>query len=183
MTVPDLAHARTVVELGQQAIGQAVRRLAELGGPERQQVFAYDLAHAAAGVATARAMLAYGARGAVEARLTSGFVADAVHDLVSKVIGREQLWGVDPVLLAPAHDFLFSEFDAAIGHHRRFDLDALRERTPPGCRVVEASYLDSMGILASLANAILHASAPFHIRARPSDAIQRPDVDQRPSGA
>ena len=87
------------------------RRLAELGGPDRQQVFAYDLAHAAAGVATAKAMLAYGERGDVEARLTCGFVADAVHDLVSKLIGREQLWGVDPVLLAPAHDFVTAHRD------------------------------------------------------------------------
>jgi (2S)-methylsuccinyl-CoA dehydrogenase len=51
-------------------------------------------------------MLPYGERGDEEARLTCGFVADAVHDVVSKLIGREQLWGVDPVLLAPAHDFL-----------------------------------------------------------------------------
>ncbi len=106
MTVPDLAPARTVVELAEQAVGQAVRRLAELGGPDRQQVFAYDLAHAAAGVATARAMLTYGERGEIEARLTCGFVADAVHDLVSKLIGRDQLWGVDPVLLAPGHAFV-----------------------------------------------------------------------------
>src|SRR6187551_2861299 len=101
MPAPDLAHAQTVVGLAEQAIGQAVRRLGELGGPDRQQVFGYDLAHAAAGVATAKAMLAYGERGDTEARLTCGFVADAVHDLVSKLIGRDQLWGVDPVLLAP----------------------------------------------------------------------------------
>jgi (2S)-methylsuccinyl-CoA dehydrogenase len=106
MTAHDVEQAAVVVALADQAIGLAVRRLGELGGPDRQQVFAYDLAHAAAGVATAKALLAYGARGDVEARLTCGFVADAVHDLVSKLIGREQLWGVDPVLLAPAHDFV-----------------------------------------------------------------------------
>src|SRR3954471_10596385 len=106
MDVPDLAQARTVVGLADQAIAQAVRRLGELGGPDRQQVFAYDLAHAAAGVATATAMLDYGEHGDAEAALTCGVVADAVHDLVSKLIGREQLWGVDPVLLAPAHDFV-----------------------------------------------------------------------------
>ena len=106
MATHDVEQAAVVVGLCDEAIRLAVRRLAELGGPDRQQVFAYDLAHAAAGVATAKAMLAYGARGEVEARLTCGFVADAVHDLVSKLIGREQLWGVDPVLLAPAHDFV-----------------------------------------------------------------------------
>ena len=104
MTAHDVVQARTVVELADEAIGQAVRRLAELGGPDRQQVFAYDLAHAAAGVATARAMLEYGERGDLEAQLACGFVADAVHDLVAKLIGRDQLWGVDPGLLAPAQN-------------------------------------------------------------------------------
>src|SRR5688572_15731842 len=106
MTAPDPADASAVVGLADQAIGLAVRRLTELGGPDAQQVFAYDLAHAAAGVATAKAMLEYGDLGDVEARLTRGFVADTVHDLVSKLIGREQLWGVDPALLAPAHNFV-----------------------------------------------------------------------------
>ena len=113
MAAPELAQAQTVIGLADQAIGQAVRRLAELGGPDRQQVFAYELAHAAAGAATAKAMLAYGARGDVEARLTCGFTADAVHDLVSKLIGRDQLWGVDPGLLAPAHEFMTAHRDPA----------------------------------------------------------------------
>ena len=111
MTPTDVAQAAMVVGLADQAIGLAVRRLAELGGPDRQQVFAYDLAHAAAGIATAKAMLPYSERGDVEARLTCGFVADAVHDVVSKLIGREQLWGVDPSLLAPAHDFVTAHRD------------------------------------------------------------------------
>src|SRR5262249_8030115 len=111
MTGPDMAQASAAVGLARQAIDTAARRLTELGGPDRNQVFAYELAHAAAGIASADAMLAYGARGDIEARLTCGFVADAVHDLVSKLIGREQLWGVDPVLLAPAHDFVTAHRD------------------------------------------------------------------------
>ena len=59
------------------------------------------------------------------------------------------------IVVAPAHAFLFSEFDASIGHHRRYSLAALRDRTPPGCELVAASYLDSAGILASLANRLL----------------------------
>ncbi len=106
MTTPDLAGAAAAIELAEAAIGKAIARLTELGGPDQQQVFAYELAHAGAGVATARAMLEYGARGDVEARLTCGFAADAIHDLVSKLIGRDGLWGVDPAMLAPAHDFL-----------------------------------------------------------------------------
>jgi len=41
-------------------VGRAVRRLAGLdGGVEVHQVLAYDVAHAAAGVATARSLLDY----------------------------------------------------------------------------------------------------------------------------
>jgi (2S)-methylsuccinyl-CoA dehydrogenase len=111
MTTPDLTAAGDAVSLAERAVATAATRLAELGGPDRQQVFAYDLAHAAAGIATARSMLEYGALGDVEARLTCGFVADAVHDLVSRLIGREQLWGVDPALLSPAHEFVTAHRD------------------------------------------------------------------------
>ena len=76
MTTGDLTSARRAVELAEQAIGTAVSRLTELGGPDAQQVFAYDLAHAGAGVATARAMVDYGEHGDTEARLACGFAAD-----------------------------------------------------------------------------------------------------------
>jgi (2S)-methylsuccinyl-CoA dehydrogenase len=111
MTTPDLRAATAAIDLAGQAIGKAIARLTELGGPDAQQVFAYDLAHAGAGVATAKAMLEYGALGDDEARLTCGFAADVVHDLVSKLIGRDELWGVDPTLLAPAHAFVSAHRD------------------------------------------------------------------------
>ena len=66
------------------------------GGPDAQQVLAYDLAHAAAAAATARALLDYGAKGDVEARITCAFAADMAHDLVTRLAGREALWGVEP---------------------------------------------------------------------------------------
>ena len=106
MTAHDLQAAASVIELAEGVVGKAVRRLAELGGPDSQQVLAYDVAHAASAVSTARSMLDYGAKGDVESALTCAFVADAVHDLVTKLIGRENLWGVDPAVLAPAHDFV-----------------------------------------------------------------------------
>jgi (2S)-methylsuccinyl-CoA dehydrogenase len=108
MTNPDLAAAEHAIALGDQAVASAVRRLTALGGPDQQQVLAYELAHAGAGLATARSMLTYGALGATEVRLTCGFAADVIHDLMSKLIGREQLWGVDSDLLAPALDFVTS---------------------------------------------------------------------------
>ncbi len=105
-TAPDLTAASEAVGAAERVIGLAIARLTELGGPDAQQVFAYELAHAGAGVATARSMLAYGRKGDIEARLTCGFVADAVHDVATKLLGREQLWGVEPGALAGATSFL-----------------------------------------------------------------------------
>ena len=59
------------------------------------------------------------------------------------------------VVLAPAHAWLFSPFDQAIGHFRRYTAPALTELTPPGVWMVKAFYLDSVGLLASAANRLL----------------------------
>ena len=56
------------------------------------------------------------------------------------------------VVLAPAWQWLFSPFDAAIGHFRRYDRPGLVGLGPPGLSVTASFYLDSAGILASLAN-------------------------------
>ena len=107
MTPPDLAAAAAAVDLAQLVVGRGVRQLAEAGGPDVHQVLAYDLAHAAAEVEMARSMLEYGAKGDVEARLTCAFVAEALHDLASRLIGREVVWGLeDDAPLAGASDFL-----------------------------------------------------------------------------
>jgi (2S)-methylsuccinyl-CoA dehydrogenase len=106
MTTPDLAAATAAIETAEAAIADAVAHLAANGGPDANQVFAYDLAHAAAGIATARAMLDYGANGATEAALTCGFVADAIHEFGAKMLGREALWGVDHGALAAAAEFV-----------------------------------------------------------------------------
>ena len=106
MTAADLQAATSVVEIAQGAVRRGLARLTELGGPDANQVLAYDLAHAASAAATAEAMLAYGAKGEVEGRLTCAYVADVTHDLICKLIGREQLWGVDPVVFSTAHDFV-----------------------------------------------------------------------------
>jgi (2S)-methylsuccinyl-CoA dehydrogenase len=73
---------------------------------DEHQVVAYDLAHAAAAVEAGRVMCAYAEHGDVESMLARAFVADAVADVVGRLVGREQLWGVDPARLAPAHDFV-----------------------------------------------------------------------------
>ncbi len=93
-SVKDLTTAATIVEGVAALLRRAVQRLAEAGGPERQQTLAYDLAHASAALETARSLIDYGAKGELEATITCAFVADMVHDLSSRLIGREQLWTV-----------------------------------------------------------------------------------------
>ena len=56
------------------------------------------------------------------------------------------------IVLSPAHQYLFSAFDAAIGHHRRYNRRSLSLCLPSGCRLESMVYLDSSGMLASLAN-------------------------------
>jgi (2S)-methylsuccinyl-CoA dehydrogenase len=75
---------------------------------DEHQALAYDLAHAASAVAGSRAMLAYAQHGELESMLARAFIADAVADLGAKLLGREQVWGVDAGELAPALPFVES---------------------------------------------------------------------------
>lgn len=59
------------------------------------------------------------------------------------------------VVLAPAWPWLFSEFDRAIGHHRRYTRAALVRLAPPGLVRERLIMLDSVGLLASAANKLL----------------------------
>ncbi len=58
-------------------------------------------------------------------------------------------------VLSPAHAWLFSPFDAAIGHHRRYSRASLARLTPAGASLVLLRYLDSAGLFASLGNRLL----------------------------
>ena len=80
--------------------------MAAAGGPDEAQVLAYDVAHAAAAVRTAEAVLTYGSAGDVEARIACAFVADALADLASRTIGRSVLWGVGSDWMSPAENFV-----------------------------------------------------------------------------
>lgn len=65
------------------------------------------------------------------------------------------------VVLAPAHGWLYSEFDRAIGHHRRYSRSSLLGLASPPLTPVRAIYLDAVGLLTSLANrAVLKQSLP-----------------------
>lgn len=59
------------------------------------------------------------------------------------------------VVLSPAFQWLYSEFDRAIGHYRRYSLKALRAAAPPGMAEEFCRYLDSAGLMASAANRFL----------------------------
>ncbi len=106
IAAPDLTAAAEALDLADGVVSAGVARLNATGGPEAEQVLAYDLAHAAAGAAIARAMLDYGTRGDVEARLTCAFVADVLHDLIGRTAGREDGWGIEPGALDGARPVL-----------------------------------------------------------------------------
>jgi SAM-dependent methyltransferase len=63
------------------------------------------------------------------------------------------------VVLSPAHQWLFTPFDAAIGHFRRYNARTLSAATPELLDLIRVFYLDSVGMLASLANRLLLNSA------------------------
>ncbi len=93
----DLTAAWAALEKADAIVKGAISalRAASEGGRrlDDHQLLAYDLAHCAAGLATARTALAYGAAGDVEARLAAVFTADAVADIVARSLGREADWG------------------------------------------------------------------------------------------
>jgi SAM-dependent methyltransferase len=65
------------------------------------------------------------------------------------------------IVLSPAHQILYSPFDRAIGHHRRYNRASLLSCTPPSAQLMLIKFLDSTGYLLSLANRlILRQSTP-----------------------
>ena len=105
-TAPDLQTAASVISTARSMVDTAIQSLIAKGGPDKNQTLAYDIAHVAAAVETARSLLDYGAKGTAEGNIACAFTADMVHDFVSRLIGREKLWGVDPSALSGAHDFV-----------------------------------------------------------------------------
>jgi (2S)-methylsuccinyl-CoA dehydrogenase len=122
LAAPDLAAAAGLVDLADQVVTGALTVLRDSGGPDANQVFAYDIAHAGSAAATARTLLDYGAKGDTEAAIACAFAADMVHDLIGRVTGREAMWGVGP-----------GAFDAALpalGAYRDPDFVASLAETP-----------------------------------------------------
>lgn len=84
-------------------------------------------------------------------------IADDAEEL--RRAARHLAVGGHLIVLAPAHQFLFSPFDAAIGHHRRYNRASLVRLAPPGCRLVSCRMLDCAGFFASLGNRVLLSKA------------------------
>ena len=56
------------------------------------------------------------------------------------------------IILAPAHQWLFSAFDRAVGHYRRYNKAMLFSIAPENLQCLKIIYLDCVGMLASISN-------------------------------
>lgn len=63
------------------------------------------------------------------------------------------------IVVVPAHQWLFTAFDKAIGHYRRYTLPSLLKLAPSSVTTVASFYLDSIGLLASIGNRLFLKSA------------------------
>jgi SAM-dependent methyltransferase len=63
------------------------------------------------------------------------------------------------IALSPAHQWLFTPFDAAIGHYRRYSRRGFGALASGDLEEVRLIYLDSIGLFASLANKLVLRSA------------------------
>jgi SAM-dependent methyltransferase len=79
------------------------------------------------------------------------------------------------IILVPAHQSLYTPFDKAIGHFRRYDRKSLLKTVPKTVTKVFCHYLDSVGLLASLGNKlILNHSMPTAGQIRFWDSVLVP---------
>ncbi|HUF84143.1 MAG TPA: acyl-CoA dehydrogenase family protein [Acidimicrobiia bacterium] len=110
-----LTAAAAAVDATAEIVSTATRHLAEAssdGGRisveklDHHQVVAYGLAHAASAVEGCRVMLDYAGHGELESMLARAFIADAIAEVTSRVIARDELWGVDLAVLAPQRPFV-----------------------------------------------------------------------------
>ena len=63
--------------------------------------------------------------------------------------------GGNLIVLSPAFQQLFSEFDRSVGHYRRYTRASLAAVMPPSLRRRTLRYLDCVGFAASLSNRLL----------------------------
>jgi SAM-dependent methyltransferase len=73
-----------------------------------------------------------------------------INEAASRLRDRGRL-----IILCPAHQHLFNQFDLNIGHYRRYDKKDFKKLNVHEAEIETLFYLDSVGYLASLANKIL----------------------------
>ena len=56
------------------------------------------------------------------------------------------------IILVPAYNFLYNEFDIKIGHFRRYNKNKLKSLIPNELKIINFYYLDSMGFIAAFVN-------------------------------
>jgi len=92
-----------------------------------------------------------------------------------EMAGRHLRPGGHLVVLSPSHNYLFSPFDEAIGHFRRYNRDMLQALTPSSAHLIHSEYIDSMGMILSLANRwLLRSSSPSHNQIQTWDKLVVP---------
>ena len=62
--------------------------------------------------------------------------------------------------MAPANNFVYSEFDKAVGHHRRYNKKMLKKLKPNNMFIEKYFYLDSLGLVLLLMNKFLIKKRP-----------------------
>ena len=78
------------------------------------------------------------------------------HDQKEVALAADRLnMGGHLIILVPAFMFLYSPFDKALGHYRRYSKSELLALRPQTLVTTKAGYLDSVGLLASLANKLM----------------------------
>ena len=65
---------------------------------------------------------------------------EGIFDLVKHAHDKGYL-----IILVPAHNKLYSKFDKAIGHFRRYEMEFFEKIKIDGSRIIKLSYLDSTG--------------------------------------
>jgi SAM-dependent methyltransferase len=79
------------------------------------------------------------------------------------------------IVLAPAHQWLFTPFDRAVGHYRRYNKSSLSSVIPTELKCLKLVYLDSVGLIASIGNRfILKSEIPNRKQIQVWDAIMIP---------
>ncbi len=104
-------------------------------------------------------------------------VLEHIHNDQEEVIQADQhlKLGGNLIILGPAHQWLFTPFDASIGHYRRYNKSTLKSLLTHDMEIIKMVYLDCVGLLASLGNKLfLKQSQPTLKQIKVWDSLMVP---------